>query len=153
MGVKYRKPNYEYIYKYRAQVEIRTRQQEFAYGLASMIRNDDHEIVYVDEASFNLWQRPSRSWLRREQALMIPLNRGPSITVFAGLSQAGCLVHYSIVNGSNNAETFANFIDGLQKKMPHCVVIMDNLAVHKSKKVIEIFKEGFRQQFLPPYSS
>ena len=37
--------------------------------------------------------------------------------------------------------------------MPVAVVVLDNLAVHRSRKVAEIFDQRFVAMFLPPYSS
>jgi transposase len=37
--------------------------------------------------------------------------------------------------------------------MPESTVVMDNLAVHRAKKVMELFDNTFVPMFLPPYSS
>jgi transposase len=59
-----------------------------------------------------------------------------------------------IIYGSNNADTFAAFISELKAVMPRCVVVMDNLAVPRAKKVMDLFDGvSFVSMFLPPYSS
>ena len=51
-------------------------------------------------------------------------------------------MHYKIINGSNDKDTFAEFVHGLVKAVRgEAVVYMDNFSVHYSKKVKEFFNE------------
>lgn len=64
----------------------------------------------------------------------MPSSRGHSISVIAAISERQGLVHYKIINGSNDTETFADFVQGLVKKVRgEAVVYMDNFSVHYSK--------------------
>ena len=56
--------------------------------------------------------------------------------------------------GSNNTDTFYPFITKLKEKCSdrRCIVVMDNLSVHKSKVIQDVFDDGFQQKFLPPQS-
>lgn len=86
---------------------------------------------------------------------MLPDNRGSSLSLLGAISQQRGLVHFEVIVGSNNAITFSNFISRLKDKSKGpSVVIMDNLSVHKSKVVADLFDtDSFKQLFLPPYSS
>jgi transposase len=56
--------------------------------------------------------------------------------------------------GTNNTDTFHPFITKLKEKCSdrRCIVVMDNLSVHKSKVIQDVFDDGFQQKFLPPQS-
>ena len=111
------------------------------------------QIIYVDESSFHRWLVPSKTWVTRDMVVQMPSNRGSSITVIAGISEKQGLVHYLVVNGSNDATTFANFVHGLVRKVHgDAVVYMDNYSVHYSKRVRDFFNDRVKQRFLPAYS-
>ena len=64
------------------------------------------------------------------------------------------LIHTSTFAVSNNTDTFHPFILKLKEKCAdrRCIVVMDNLTVHKSKLISEVFSDDFQQKFLPPQS-
>ena len=68
-------------------------------------------------------------------------------------TQRGLFHTYTFAE-TNTQDTFLPFIIKLKEKcVDHpCVVVMDNLSVHKTKIVKEIFTEDFKQKFLPPQS-
>lgn len=69
------------------------------------------------------------------------------------ISERRGLIHSSVFTGSNNQITFAKFIKDLKAKTPHAALcVMDNLSVHKSRRVRELFDTRFVAFFLPPYS-
>jgi len=119
------------------------------------VSSKDHfDILYVDETSFHLWQRPTRCWLHRGQSLLLATNRGPSLTLIGAINQDGMIVHTTIVDGSNTADTFVPFLAELKQRVPRAVVVLDNLAVHHSRRAKEIFdRKQFRSLYLPAYSS
>jgi transposase len=85
--------------------------------------------------------------------IQMPSSRGHSITVIGAISEKQGLVHYSIINGSNDGTHFANFVSGLVKKVKgEAVVYMDNLSVHYTKRVRDFFNARVSQRFLPAYS-
>jgi hypothetical protein len=78
--------------------------------------------------------------------MSLPLvdNRGPSITVIGALSATRGLVHYEVFQGSNNTDTFSLFVTRLREKSKiECVVVMDNLATHKAKRIVGLFSDQF----------
>ena len=64
-------------------------------------------------------------------------DRGPSITVIGAISQQRGLVHYTILDESNNANHFEHFLIGLKEKCQgkRVVLILDNLKIHYAKKL------------------
>ena len=74
-------------------------------------------LIYVDESTFNMWQVPFRSWVRSDTVLIMPSNRGRSVTVIGAISSQLGLVHHMVFHGSNNSETFAQFARGMVKKV------------------------------------
>jgi hypothetical protein len=82
-----------------------------------------------------------------------PDGRGKGATVVGAISEKQGLVHYSILQESNNAVTFSNFISELVRKIKgEAYVYMDNLSVHNAKVVKDHFNDRIKQMFLPPYS-
>ena len=81
-------------------------------------------------------------------------SRGPSLTMIGAISERRGLVHHEIFAGSNTADTFINFLIKLKSKCNHrTVVILDNLRIHHSKKLEEVYDANFKEMLLPPYSS
>ena len=44
------------------------------------------DIIYIDETSFNIWQAPSRVWLKPGMKVELPNSRGQSIAMIGALS-------------------------------------------------------------------
>lgn len=85
--------------------------------------------------------------------LAIPNNRGSSYSLIGAMSSKKGLIHFKVLNSSNNSDSFYDFLLALKSKiMGTAYVVMDNLSVHKSKKVQSLFDDIFRSLYLPPYS-
>ncbi len=154
-GATYRKPQIVYRSKNERQQELCQSQQQFSMELTRLIIDRPMlDIVYIDETTFNIWQAPSRIWLKPGMKVEIPNQRGQSISMIGALSIHHGLIHTSTFAGSNNTDTFHPFILKLKEKCAdrRCIVVMDNLSVHKSKLIQEVFNEEFKQKFLPPQS-
>ena len=113
------------------------------------------EIVYVDETTFNLWQKTSKSWLTPGMKLHMLKNRGPSITVIGAISKERGLVHLDVFQENNNAIHFQRSLQRLKAKCVgrRVVVVLDNLRIHHAKLLHDMYDENFKELFLPPYSS
>ena len=134
--------------------EIGDKQQQFSKELTKLMMNGTHEIVYIDETTFHLWQQPGRCWLKRDMALTIPTTRGHSITLIGALSEERGLFHYELISATNTGTTFAMFIAKLKQKCKGPTkLVMDNLSVHKSRSVMQYYDDKFQVMFLPTYSS
>jgi hypothetical protein len=110
--------------------------------------------VHIDETSFNIWQSPSRVWLKDGMRIELPNSRGVSITMIGVVRTTRNLFQTHTFASSNTQDTFLPFLFKLcQKCWGHrTVVVMDNLQVHKTKAVKDTFNAGFQQKFLPPQS-
>lgn len=84
----------------------------------------------------------------------IPRNRGKNVTLISDLSLAG-LGEIFFVDGSANGDLFEAYAEQIFVPTLHPgeTVIMDNLSIHKRKKVRELIEaKGCQLLFLPPYS-
>lgn len=113
------------------------------------------EILYIDETTFHLWQKLSRCWVTAGMKLSLIKNRGPSITVIGAISKERGLVHFEVFVENNNSNVFLNFMKALKTKCldRRVVVVLDNLRIHHSKKLNEVYDKRFKELFLPTYSS
>ena len=61
------------------------------------------------------------------------------------ISEKQGLIHYSIIQESNNTQTFSNFISELVHKIKgEAYVFMNNLSVHNAKVVKDHFNERIK---------
>ena len=75
------------------------------------------------------------------------------MSVLPAISKERGLVHYEIVVGSNNADTFSDIFISLKAKTKEKeVVVLDNITLHKSKIVKQVYIQDFKVMFIPPYS-
>ena len=74
------------------------------------------EIIYIDETTFNLWQKLSRCWVTTGMKLSLIKTRGPSITVIGAISKERGLVYFEVFVESNNSNLFLNFMQALKNK-------------------------------------
>ena len=65
------------------------------------------------------------------------------------------LVHFEVFVESNNSNLFLNFMQALKHKClgRRVVVVLDNLRIHHSRTLNEVYDQDFKEQFLPTYSS
>lgn len=84
----------------------------------------------------------------------MPRNRGKNTTLIAALSWTG-MGESMIIEGSANAAAFEQYVEEIlapSLKMGQ-IVIMDKLAAHKGKKVLDLIEaRGCQVLFLPGYS-
>ena len=86
------------------------------------------------------------------------LIRGQRINAIAGVSTDG-VVAVELTTSSVNSEVFFDFVRSLIPNMlpfngsnPASILIMDNLSVHRSLDVRELFRSmGILVLYLPPY--
>ena len=128
-NAKFRSPRYQYAAKYEKSVELVAQQQNYSREITSRLINH-HQIVYIDETSFNMWQRPSRMWLAKaHQDLRIPTKRGRSFTLIGAISTRHGMVHFKMLEESNTNATFKEFFTELLEILSNesCTIVMDNL--------------------------
>ena len=97
----------------------------------------------------------TRCWVCPGMKLQMVNDRGHSITVIGAISEKRGLVHYHVINESNNANHFEDFLIGLNQKCQgrRVLIVLDNLRIHYAKKIQYIYDKGFKVMYLPTYSS
>ena len=149
-----RKMHYSYkIVRARSVPDLavfKQRREAFAELLADI---DPSDVLSADEASYDSNMTPLRAFGPVGAPLFIPLQRSTRRRVTLTLAVSNTkLEHWSIVNGSSNSKTFMDFLRGLEDT-PQQVVLLDNVAFHKSKAAIELLiRMGKMPLFVPPYS-
>ncbi len=117
-----------------------------------------HELIYVDEAGFNLTRtrRRGRNIIGHRAIVNVPGQRGGNITLCAAITQNGVL-HV----GPYNTALILTFLDQLHNitaanQIDHMqyIVVWDNVSFHRSALVQNWFQQHphFTVLYLPPYS-
>ncbi len=112
--------------------------------------------IYIDETGVSTKMTRSHGRCKRGERLDMAFPHGHRLnfTCVAAITDEKILSSWTF-KGAMNTDLFVKWIvDDLSKKLkPGDVLVMDNLSVHKTKRVREaIEKIGVRILFLPPYS-
>lgn len=111
---------------------------------------------FIDETGSNraLTRRYARAPKGKRARGSIPRNRGKNVTLISDLSLAG-LGEIFLIDGAANGDLFEAYVEYILVPTLHSgeTVIMDNLSIHKRKKVRQLIEaQGCQVLFLPPYS-
>ena len=83
--------------------------------------------------------------MKRDMTVRKPDGRGKGVTVVRAISEKQGVIHYSIIQESNNTRTFSIFVSELVHKIKgEAYVYMDNLSVHTAKVVKEHFNDRIK---------
>jgi transposase len=117
---------------------------------------DAKQLVVIDECGSNIGLTPL--YARAPKGVRAygraPRNRGKNATVIAALTWCG-MGEAMIIEGSATALTFEQYMEVILAPSLSAgqIVILDNLAAHKSPRVEELIrKRGCQLLFLPGYS-
>ena len=140
----------------RARATVRLDRDVWIAKRQPRMRLEAHRLVFIDETSVNtkmvrLCGRCPRGQRLRMEA---PFGHWETQTFIAGLRCFGLTAPW-IINRPMNRAAFDTYIETQLAPTLSCgdVVILDNLAVHKSKRAAEILHDhGAWFLFLPPYS-
>jgi len=119
-------------------------------------RLDATKLVVIDECGTHIGLTPlyARAPKGKRAYGKVPRNRGKNLTLIAAFSWAG-IGESMLIEGSANAVAFEQYIEQI---LAPCLtagqmVLMDNLAAHKSARVEEVIQaRGCQLHFLPSYS-
>ena len=122
-----------------------------------------HELIYIDEAGFNLTKarRRGRNIIGHGAIIRVPGQRGGNITLCAAITQNGVLLRHTSM-GPHSTPHILTCLDRLHNivtavnhrhQMQH-IVIWDNVSFHRSALVQNWFQHHpqFTELCLPPYS-
>jgi transposase len=117
---------------------------------------DARQMVVIDECGSNIALTPLYARAPRGQRASgsAPRNRGKNTTLIAALTWDG-MGESMIIEGAANAAVFERYVEEIlaPSLSPGHIVIMDNLAAHKGKKVEELIQaRGGELLYLPAYS-
>ena len=126
--------------------------------------SEDHELLYLDESSFNNNIISLKCWSRKNQKLKrTNQGRESSNSVMDVINKNGIL-HYEINEGRNNSTHYVEFMNNLQDKLKEdeflrkklnkglITIILDNARIHTSKYSKKNLKKNqINRVFLPPY--
>jgi len=117
---------------------------------------DARKLVVIDECGSNIGLTPlyARAPKGTRAYGSVPRNRGKNTTLIAALGWSG-MGESMIIEGSTNAAAFELYVEEIlaPSLTEGQVVIMDNLAAHKGKKVEQLIEaKGCQLLFLPGYS-
>jgi len=87
---------------------------------------DNHEILYLDESSFQNNIISMKSWSRKNSKLKRSnIGREASNSVMAVINKSGIL-HYEVNEGRNNSTHFVEYMNNLEKKLKEKEVLRKN---------------------------
>ena len=114
------------------------------------------DLVFLDECGINLHMTREVGWAPKGQRLFAkkPGSYAQNYTVLGAMGWQG-LGALMTVKGGTSKEVFYQFVEQvlLPTLVAGQVVVMDNLAAHKSTQVVELLGEhGIHVLYTPPYS-
>lgn len=155
-SVKYGVSSYQYVQAMNEKSFHAVRM--FAVKLAKMIAQPNLNMVYFDEASFNLWMRHRKTWGHQGCPVKMVLNkvRGKGITVFGAIGTQMPKALFCM-ESTTNQEYFRRFLRRLRKLFEHdertIHVILDNHRAHHTNLIRDYAKKkNIELHFMPPYS-
>lgn len=117
---------------------------------------DVEKLLFLDESAVNTAMARNCGRCPQGERLVdsAPAGLWQTSTLVAAIGLDG-VVAPMVVNGPFNGESFAQYVESslVPELEPGVIVVMDNLPVHKSKRVADaIVAAGCTLVFLPPYS-
>lgn len=120
------------------------------------MRNSPERLVFIDETSVKTNMTRARGRARKGQRLLAraPAGLWNTQSFIAGLTGDGLIAPW-IIKGAMDREAFDTYIETQLAPVlaPRTVVILDNLATHKSPRAAQALRDkGCWLLFLPAYS-
>ena len=139
-----------------ARADVRDERRVWTSQRQARMREQPHRLIFLDETYVNTKMTRLRGRSRRGQRLRMSAPFGPwtTHTFIAGLRCSELSAPW-IIDGPITRLSFEVYIETQLAPTLHKgdVVILDNLAVHKSEKAAQCLKQrGAWFLFLPPYS-
>jgi transposase len=121
------------------------------------MRSRGFRLVFVDETMVTKSTMPTHEWSAVNTRYMVDLSQygKTSIAVLAGVSQERGVDLAMIFEKSVNIPKFKMWLEELRARhfFDDICIVMDNLAVHHSREVVNRMDElGFEYVYTPAYS-
>ncbi len=133
------------------------RQIEFAQNLVFLLKNGFFtKILFVDEMSVSTSARNGYGWTYNQRLVVdAPQNHVEKANYFGAVEVTEGTITET-VRKSAKAPSFMHLLHKIERSYPDdkMLIVMDNGAVHHSRKVDKFFNESdnMKPLFLPPYS-
>ena len=121
-----------------------------------VMQDQPHRLIFIDETGTDT--NMTRAYGRCPKGLRLkgtaPFRRWGNQTLIAGLSCEGIMAPW-VISGAMDRDAFETYVEKVlvPELEPGSVVILDNLATHKSDKAARLLKaHGCWFLFLPAYS-
>ena len=136
--------------------DVRLLREEWIKGRQPLMRRQAHRLVFLDETGTNtkMTRLRGRSPKGARLKASVPFGHWKTETFIAGLRHDGLVASF-VINCPMNRKMFEAYIETQLAPAlePGDVVILDNLAAHKSPLAERIIRaRGAFILFLPPYS-
>jgi transposase len=118
---------------------------------------DVEDLIFLDESAVNTAMVRARGRCARGERLVTsaPAGLWQTSTLVAAVALDDGVVAPMVIDGPLNGESFAQYVESTLAPAlrPGRIVVMDNLPVHKGKRVADAIAAcGCTLVFLPPYS-
>ena len=127
----------------------------FAVRLNNVRGYPDHELIYIDEAGFNLHscRTRGRAAIGNRAVRVVNCRKGPNVTCILAVSATRGIIHQEFRQGGVNAEMFHNFMERTVAEAGNGYVtfILDNAPCHRQMANINLM-DNHEFRFLPAYN-
>ena len=136
--IKYLRVSYQYNQGLAVSPELR---YNFAVRIAEL-RDKNQILIYLDEASFHLWQKKTHTWTHpdRPVRLILGQDRNSGKTVFGAISTSLNRPVFAI-ESSTNKDAMLRFLRRIREALEtdeKGYIVLDRHAAHKSKATAEL---------------
>ena len=140
----------------RSKSAVLKRRHDWGARRLPKMREKTEKLVFIDETGLNTKMTRTHGRCLKGQRLFgkAPFKRWGNQTLIAGLNRDGILAPW-MIKGAMDRDAFDTYIEKVlaPELKPGTVVILDNLATHKSEKAAAALKaKDCWFLFLPPYS-
>lgn len=119
-------------------------------------RLNKDDIICIDESGINGDIYSKYGWCKLSKRLIrnIPINRLPKKhSLIMAISNKKVIKYELHNNKAINTDLYYSFLSDLLKDIHNKYILMDNIAFHKSKRILELIKKSNNEVlFIPPYS-
>ena len=131
---------------------------DFALKLAQLVHSGKN-IVYFDEAAFNMWLRPRKTWQDPSHPVQLVINkdRGKNVTVYGAIGDClpGAFFKQAETTNQFSTDDFIKQLrthSGIPLASP-IHMILDNHRAHHTHLVTQtLIDNNFVAHFIPPYT-